>query len=71
MAEVVDARGLSCPQPVIITVNAIKAGDQDQLTVLVDTDAAKENVSRATNAQGWRVLDIQPEGEGYQIKIAK
>lgn len=71
MAEVVDARGLSCPQPVIITVNAIKKGDQDQLTVLVDTDTAKENVSRATNAQGWKVLDIQPEGEGYQIKIAK
>jgi tRNA 2-thiouridine synthesizing protein A len=71
MAEVVDARGLSCPQPVIITVNAIKKGDQNQLTVLVDTDTAKENVSRATNAQGWKVLDIQPEGEGYQIKIAK
>lgn len=71
MAEVVDARGLSCPQPVIITVNAIKKGDQDQLTVLVDTDTAKENVSRATNAQGWKVLDILPEGEGYQIKIAK
>jgi tRNA 2-thiouridine synthesizing protein A len=71
MAEVLDARGLSCPQPVIITVNAMKKGDQDQLTVLVDTDTAKENVSRATNAQGWKVLDIQPEGEGYQIKIAK
>ncbi len=71
MAEVVDARGLSCPQPVIITVNAIKKGDQDQLTVLVDTDTAKENVSRAINAQGWKVLDIQPEGEGYQIKITK
>jgi tRNA 2-thiouridine synthesizing protein A len=71
MAEVVNARGLSCPQPVIITVNAIKKGDQNQLTVLVDTDTAKENVSRATNAQGWKVLDIQPEGEGYQIKIAK
>jgi tRNA 2-thiouridine synthesizing protein A len=71
MAEVVDARGLSCPQPVIITVNAIKKGDRDQLMVLVDTDTAKENVSRATNAQGWKVLDVQPDGEGYQIKIAK
>ena len=71
MAAVVDARGLSCPQPVIITVNAIKAGDQNQLTVLVDTDTAKENVSRATNSQGWKVLDIQPDGGGYQIKIAK
>ncbi len=71
MAEVVDARGLSCPQPVIITVNAIKEGDQNQLTVLVDTDTAKENVSRATYAQGWKVLDIQPDGGGYQIKIAK
>jgi tRNA 2-thiouridine synthesizing protein A len=71
MAEVVDARGLSCPQPVIMTVNAIKAADQVELTLLVDTDTARENVSRATNAQGWKVLDIQPEDEGYRIKIGK
>jgi tRNA 2-thiouridine synthesizing protein A len=71
MAEVIDARGLSCPQPVILTVEAIKAAGQGELTVLVDTDTAKENVSRATNAQGWKVMDVQPVDEGYRIKIGK
>ncbi len=71
MSDVVDARGLSCPQPVILTVNAIKGAGQGELTVLVDTDTARENVSRATGAQGWKVLDIKPEDEGYRIKIGK
>ncbi len=71
MSNVVDARGLSCPQPVIITVNEIKKIGQGEITVLVDTDTAKENVSRATNSQGWSVLEINPDEEGYKIRIGK
>ncbi len=71
MENIVDARGFSCPQPVIMAVNEMKKLGQGEITVLVDTDTAKENVSRATNAQGWAVLDIQPDQEGYKIKIAK
>jgi tRNA 2-thiouridine synthesizing protein A len=71
MANVVDARGLSCPQPVIMTVNEIKKTRQGEITVLVDTDTAKENVSRATNSQGWSVLEIEPDDGGYKIKIGK
>jgi TusA-related sulfurtransferase len=71
MANVVDARGLSCPQPVIMTVNEIKKMGQGEITVLVDTDTAKENVSRATNSQGWSVLEIEPDDGGYKIRIGK
>ncbi len=71
MANVVDARGLSCPQPVIMTVNEIKKMGQGEITVLVDTDTARENVSRATNSQGWSVLGIEPDDSGYKIKIVK
>ncbi len=71
MAKLVDARGFSCPQPVLMTINAIKQAGQGELTVLVDTDTAKENVSRATNAQGWSVLGIEPDEGGYKIKIGK
>jgi tRNA 2-thiouridine synthesizing protein A len=71
MANVVDARGLSCPQPVIMTVNEIKKLGQGEITVLVDTDTAKENVSRATSAQGWSVLGIEPDEDGYKVKIGK
>ncbi|OPL10260.1 MAG: preprotein translocase subunit TatB [Firmicutes bacterium ML8_F2] len=71
MANVVDARGLSCPQPVIMTLNEIKKLGQGEITVLVDTDTAKENVSRATSAQGWSVLGIEPDDDGYKVKIGK
>ena len=41
----VDARGLSCPEPVIQTKNAM-ASKEAEYEVLVDNVVAKENVSR-------------------------
>ncbi|HHU75832.1 MAG TPA: preprotein translocase subunit TatB [Firmicutes bacterium] len=71
MVNTVDARGFSCPQPVIMTLNGIKKANKGKMEILVDTDTAKENVSRAAGAQGWVVEDIQPEDEGYRITIRK
>ena len=71
MSNIVDARGLSCPQPVIITLNKIKKIDKGDIVIMVDTDTAKENVSRAAKGQGWEVADIQPEDDGYRVTIRK
>lgn len=71
MSITVDARGLSCPQPVIITMAKIKELDTGEFTVLVDTDTSKENVSRAATSKGWDVKDIQPDGDGYRITLKK
>ena len=71
MSTVVDARGLSCPQPVLMTLEEIKKVTKGEIEVLVDTDTSKENVSRAAESQQWQVQDIQEEGEGYRIKIKK
>lgn len=71
MSNIVDARGFSCPQPVIMTLNEIKKVNKGDLVVMVDTDTAKENVSRAARAQGWEVAAIQPEDDGYRITIRK
>ena len=71
MAVTVDARGLSCPQPVIMTLNEIKKGKDREIIVLVDTDTSRENVTRAADNQGCRVEDISPDGEGYRITIIK
>ena len=71
MSTPVDARGLSCPQPVLMTLDEIKKADKGEIEILVDTDTSKENVSRAAFSQGWRVKDVQEEGEGYRISIAK
>lgn len=71
MSHMVDARGLSCPQPVLMTLDAIKAGGTDQLTVMVDSEASKENVSRAAENKGWEVVSITREGSEYHIAIKK
>ena len=71
MGTVVDARGLSCPQPVLMTLGEIKKLGKGEIEVLVDTDTSKENVSRAAESQGWKVQDIRGEGEGYRIEIKK
>ena len=71
MSTTVDARGLSCPQPVILTMNEIKKVKKGEIVILVDTDTSKENVSRAATAQGWTLKVVEPEGSGYRISISK
>jgi len=71
MSITVDARGLSCPQPVIMTMAKIKEMGTGEFTVLVDTDTSKENVSRAASSKGWDVKDVQPDGDGYRITLKK
>ena len=71
MNAIVDARGLSCPQPVLMTLNEIKKHDKGELEILVDTDTSKENVSRAVNSKGWQVKNVQEDGGGYKIVINK
>lgn len=71
MAATVDARGLSCPQPVILTLDEIRTGKEKEIVVLVDTDTSKENVTRAAESQGFQVKDVAPEGQGYRITIIK
>jgi len=71
MSSIVDVRGLSCPQPVLITLEEMKKAAGDEIVILVDTDTSKENINRAAISQGWRVTDIQREGLGYRITIRK
>lgn len=71
MAVTVDARGLGCPQPVLMTMEEIRRQNKGEIEVLVDTDTSKENVSRAAASQGWAVEEVLEEGEGFRIKIRK
>ncbi len=71
MSEQVDARGLSCPQPVLLTMEKLRTLDQGELMVLVDTDTSRENVSRAAASLGWQVKAVQPEGDEYRIILKK
>ena len=71
MSTLVDARGLSCPQPVLMTMDEINKMNKGEIEILVDTDASKENVSRAAAGRGWKVKNTLEEGEGYRIIINK
>ena len=71
MTTTVDARGFSCPQPVLMTLDEIKKVNKGEILILVDTDTSKENVSRAATSQGWQVKDLLEEGGGYRITISK
>ena len=65
----IDARGLSCPQPIIETKKVV---DQNvtSLSVLVDTIAAKENVSRFAKAMKYEV-DAQETDYGWKLNLEK
>lgn len=71
MSNIVDARGLSCPQPVLLTIEKIKKVKKGKISILVDTDTSKENVSRAATSQEWKVKGIKPDEKGYLITIVK
>jgi len=71
MNKTIDARGLSCPQPVLMTLDAMKEMDQGRIDILVDTDTSKENVLRAAGSQGWQEAGVEPDGAGFRITITK
>ena len=66
---IVDARGLLCPEPVVRTQRAVKDGLRE-LTVLVDAEAAKENVTRFAASRGYQVAIVQ-EGADYTLSLSK
>ncbi len=70
MSSIVDARGLSCPQPVLLALNEIKKMNKGEIVVLVDTDTSKENVSRTATTQGWQV-EVNRVDEDYRLVLRK
>ncbi len=71
MSETVDARGLSCPQPVLMLMDTLKKKDKGEILVLVDTEASKENVSRAAETKGWQVKEVLEDSLEYRIKLVR
>ncbi len=53
--SVLDARGLSCPEPVLLTKRSLEKGDAEVVKVLVDEMAACENITALAKTLGWQV----------------
>ena len=64
-----DARGLSCPEPVVMIRKAMTSGE-NAYQMVVDNVAAKENVTRYAQHQGYQVSVQEAEGE-YRLSITK
>ncbi len=69
MSELVDAKGLACPEPVILTKKALDA--HDEVTVLVDNATALENVKRLASVSGCAVEVAEEPGGIFRIDIKK
>ena len=69
MANTIDARGLSCPQPVILAKKAIEAA-KFPIEVWVDTVTSRENVKRCAEGAGCKV-QAEQSGDEYKLTITK
>lgn len=67
--SLIDARGLSCPEPVILLRKAM-ASKEARYEMLVDNHAAKENTSRYAKSQGYEVTVTETNGK-YKLVFKK
>lgn len=68
-AKKVDARGLSCPQPVVLVDRAISEGHTD-IDVLVDNEVSCENVQRIAGKRGYKI-QVRYEGSDRIVNAVK
>lgn len=62
--DILDLRGLSCPEPALLTRQALKKASKGTVEVIVGSATARENVSRTAQNLGWQVTpDIRSEDE--------
>jgi selenium metabolism protein YedF len=68
MPKTVDARGLACPQPVILTRNALK--ENTVVVTIVDNDTSRMNVTRMAEKSG-AMVQTEERADGIYLHISK
>ena len=68
MKKVVDACGLSCPEPVLKLKQVIDSTDEIEL--LVDSQVCVENCSRFAISKGFRV-SVDKGNENYSMLLTR
>ena len=69
MSQTVDARGLSCPQPVLLTKQAVDKGEFP-IEVLVETVTSRENVRRMAENWGCKV-QVEEMGDEFKLTLVR
>ena len=65
----IDARGLACPEPVVLTQRGV-AAHPEGLAVKVDNEASVENISRFARARNYSV-EVQRGSEDATLILTK
>lgn len=74
---IVDARGLSCPEPAMLTRQALlnaKSGAADEASVvivLVDSTTSRDNVVRTGKLAGWQAAIEQQADGSYKLTLTR
>ncbi len=63
-----DCSGLACPQPVLIAKGLIEEDPCSPIEIVVDNEAARQNVSRFLKSQGWEVDVSEKPGDRFLIR---
>ena len=70
MRKSIDAKGLACPQPVILCRKAITEAGLDEIEILVDSEAARQNVIRFLKYTGAAEPAVASHGSVHAISAA-
>lgn len=67
--NIVDARGMACPRPVVMAKAAVES--HDSVMVIVDNETAVENVKRLGLKMGCDVAVAANRSGDYEIRLAR
>lgn len=66
----VDARGYSCPVPVVMARESIEKNPGADCEILVDSMVCVENITRFGEGRGYKV-SYEKQGEDFKIFLKK
>lgn len=70
MSDILDLRGLSCPQPVLQARAALQQSGASAVKALVDSPVARENIGRAARSLGW-TMNVDEGDDGFLLTLEK
>lgn len=70
MSNIIDCKGLKCPQPVINTKKYFDSIEEGEATIIVDNEVAKSNIIKFAQNNGFKNVVKEEEGL-FHINISK
>lgn len=72
MKHILDARGLTCPLPVINTKKELEGVNiGENIEVIVDNEIAVQNLTKFANVQGFPVSSSKVSDDEFHVNISK